>query len=366
MEHVLDSQFTAIGLMSGTSMDGIDAAIIKTDGERVLSAKGGLTVPYEPVFRERLGRAVSLGEALDPTEEDALSDELARLHADIVKKLQADNDISLIGFHGHTLWHRPEKGQTRQIGNGGLLSKLTGIDVVGDLRAADMAAGGQGAPLASLYHAALAAQLERPIAVLNLGGVGNVTYLGHDEILAFDTGPANAPIDDWVKKRTGQSFDEGGALTEKGKAVETLVDRWLEHPYFSTKPPKSLDRNDFPLDGLEPLSTADGAATLASFAVRSVVSALDHLPTVPNRWLVTGGGRHNPVLMAKLAEKLGVPVEPVEAVGWRGDVLEAEAFAFLAVRSRLGMPLTVPGTTGVAKPTCGGVFHPAPDRGRRT
>ncbi len=366
MNQAIDTAVTAIGLMSGTSMDGIDAAVIQTDGHRLLARFGGLTVPYEPAFRERLGQAVAAGEALDPLEEAALGDELARLHASAVAKLDQRDEATLIGFHGHTLWHRPDRGETRQIGNGALLAELTGIDVVNDLRSADMAAGGEGAPLASLYHAALAVPLEKPLAVLNLGGVGNVTYLGHDDILAFDTGPANAPLDDWVKKRLGRPFDRDGVLTAQGTADDALVGRWLAHPYFAAKPPKSLDRNDFPLDGLEALETTDGAATLASFAVRSVAAGLDHLPDAPRRWLVTGGGRRNPTLMALLADDLGSPVEPVESVGWNGDTLEAEAFAFLAVRSRLGMPLTLPGTTGVGVPTCGGVFHPAPAHARRS
>ncbi|MEO1248750.1 MAG: anhydro-N-acetylmuramic acid kinase [Pseudomonadota bacterium] len=365
MSQARNAPVTAIGLMSGTSMDGIDAAVIQTDGHRLLKRFGGMTVPYEPAFRERLGEAVSAGEALDPSEEVALGDEFARLHASAIKKLDQTERPSLIGFHGHTLWHRPDKGLTRQIGNGALLAELTGIDVVNDLRSADMVAGGEGAPLASLYHAALAEPLERPLAVLNLGGVGNVTYLGDDQVLAFDTGPANAPLDDWVKKRLGRPFDRDGVLTAQGTPDDGLVDRWLSHPYFAAKPPKSLDRNDFPLDGLGGLETTDGAATLASFAVRSVVAALGHLPAAPRRWLVTGGGRRNPTLMALLANHLRVPVEPVEMVGWNGDTLEAEAFAFLAVRSRLGLPLTVPGTTGVGKPTCGGVFHPAPAHARR-
>lgn len=360
----------AIGLMSGTSMDGIDAAAIETDGETVLWRGPSRTTPYAPAFRGRLGSAVSKGEALDAGEEAALADELARLHARAVENLLAELEeperVSLIGFHGHTLWHRPDKGLTRQAGNGALLAELTGINVVSDLRGADMAAGGQGAPVAPLYHAALAADLPRPLAVLNMGGVGNVTYLGTGDILAFDTGPANAPLDDWVRAREGLSFDEDGKLAAQGKADEALVAEWMTQSYFSKAPPKSLDRNDFLLKGIEKLSTADGAATLTAFAAASVAGSLAHLPGRPLRWLVTGGGRRNPVLMAMLESRLGVPVEPVEKVGWDGDALEAQAFAFLAVRSRLGLPLTVPGTTGVAQPTSGGTFHPAGTHARRS
>ena len=360
----------AIGLMSGTSMDGIDAAVIETDGQAVTWRGPSRTVPYEAGFRIRLGAAVAAAEAIAAEEERALGDALARLHAEAVRALLAEIDaperVSLIGFHGHTTWHRPEKGLTRQIGNGALLAELTGVNVVNDLRAADMAAGGEGAPLAPLYHAALAEGFEKPLAVLNMGGVGNVTYLGDGGIIAFDTGPANAPIDDWVHARTGQRFDRDGALTGRGRVDEALLAVWLANPYFARRPPKSLDRNDFPLEGLDALSTEDGAASLAAFAAASVAAGLDRLPGRPLRWLVTGGGRHNPALMEMLRARLKAPVEPVEAAGWDGDAMEAQAFAFLAVRSRLGLPLTLPGTTGVARPMSGGVFHPAPANARRT
>ena len=358
---------TALGLMSGTSMDGIDAAIVTTDGERVLSTGPWATYPYQPALRTQLGAAVTAAEAAAPETLLALEAALTDANAAAVAALLGENglspaDIDLVGFHGQTVLHRPERRLTRQLGGGDRLARAIGIDVVNDFRSADVAAGGQGAPLAPLYHRALTGSLERPLAVLNLGGVGNVTYIGAggpDDILAFDTGPGNAMIDDWVSRHTGQPYDESGRLAARGKAEPDRLARLLAHGYFDLAPPKSLDRNDFPMDAVEGLSPEDGAATLLAFTARSVARALPHLPAMPRRWLVTGGGRHNPTLMAALAENLGAPVRPVEDVGWQGDALEAQAFGFLAVRSMRGLPLSIPATTGVPAPMPGGRFHPA-------
>ena len=217
--------------------------------------------------------------------------------------------------------------------------------------------GGQGAPCAPLYHDALATAtgLSRPLAVLNLGGVGNVTWLGDDgHIMAFDTGPANALLDDWCNRHTGRPFDADGELAAHGQADMMMVAAWLEAPFFATPPPKSLDRNCFDIGRAESLSPADGAATLTAFTVVSASKATEWLPGIPMRWLVTGGGRRNPVMMASLSDKLGAIVEPVESVGWDGDSLEAQAFAYLAVRSLKSLPLSLPATTGVPEPLTGG------------
>jgi anhydro-N-acetylmuramic acid kinase len=225
-----------------------------------------------------------------------------------------------------------------------------------------VAAGGEGAPLAPLYHWARSGALEKPLAVLNLGGVGNVTWLGAeaDTMLAFDTGPANALIDDWALTHTGEPVDRDGALARAGQVDQRRLRRFLAHPYFQRKPPKSLDRDDFA--GFVPtgLSPADGAATLTAMTAAAVARAAEHFPVPVRRWLVTGGGRHNPVLMAELARRLGLPVEPVERAGWDGDALEAQAFAYLAVRSQKGLPLSLPGTTGVPSPMGGGRLSSAP------
>src|SRR5437764_6864635 len=348
----------ALGLMSGTSLDGIDVAAIATDGARQVIAGPALTVPYPEPFRERL-RGV-LGGVGEVAEVEA---ELTRLHATAVSEFRTrypEAGFDLIGFHGHTILHRPRERRTWQIGNGALLAALTQCDVIADFRGADVAAGGEGAPLAPLYHAALAADLPKPLAVLNLGGVGNVTWIGpgasssEDKILAFDTGPGNALIDDWVRSHTGESVDLDGALARAGRVSAEHVARFLENPYFDRAPPKSLDRDDF-RDALpQGLSLEDGAATLTEMTAAAVAAARRHFPTPPREWLVCGGGRHNPVMMAALARLLRVPVRPVEAVGWNGDALEAQAFAYLAVRSVLGLPLSLPSTTGAPHPVCGG------------
>jgi anhydro-N-acetylmuramic acid kinase len=353
----------ALGLMSGTSLDGIDAALIRSDGHQAVEPGALLTVSYESDFRGRL-RSVLGGRG--PVE--AVERELTLRHADAVRSLltqagHAPGDVAVIGFHGHTILHEPQAGRTWQIGDGALLAAETGIDVVNDFRSNDMAAGGQGAPFAPLYHVALAANLEKPLAVLNLGGVGNVTWLGLDaaggEVLAFDTGPGNALIDDWAERHTGQPRDQDGALARAGRVDAAALVALLTHPYFSKAPPKSLDRDDFDPAPVAGLSPADGAATLTAFTAAAVAAGLAHLPAPPKRWLITGGGRHNPSLMAALAERLGVPVEPVEAVGWNGDALEAQAFAYLALRSLEGLPLSLPGTTGARMAVTGGVHHRA-------
>jgi anhydro-N-acetylmuramic acid kinase len=355
----------ALGLMSGTSMDGIDAAIIATDGLGVSDRIAAMMLPYPPDLRaELLAIARDPGRAAGPLPD--IERAVTHANADIVARLLAEaglpgDQIGVIGLHGQTVLHRPEQRFTRQLGDGALLAELTGIDVVGGFRLADVAAGGQGAPFAPLYHAALARDLPRPLAVLNLGGVGNVTYIGADEtMLAFDTGPGNALIDDWVHRHTGQSFDEGGRIAASGRVDAARLRLLLDHPYFPRLPPKSLDRNAFPPGIVAGLALADGAATLAAFTIASVALARAHMAAPPARWLVTGGGRHNATLMRGLAEALGVPVDPVEQVGWQGDVLEAQAFAFLAVRSLRGLPLSLPGTTGVPGPMPGGVHFVKP------
>jgi anhydro-N-acetylmuramic acid kinase len=349
-----------IGMMSGTSLDGVDAALLETDGVVVRRTGVAVTMPYGPDFRSRL-RQVLGGKGDVP----GVARDLTLAHVDAVEALlkragSHAGAIRAIGFHGQTIVHRPDEGITWQIGDPALLALRAGIDVVADFRRADLAAGGQGAPLVPLYHAALAEGLERPLAVLNIGGVANVTWLGADgSILAFDTGPGGAMIDDWVLRLTGARFDADGALALKGHADEARIEAVLAHPYFDRKPPKSLDRDAFG-DPATGLGVADGAATLTRLTARAAGAALRHLPAKPHRWLVTGGGRKNHFLMKNLIGFLSVQVEVVETVGWDGDVMEAEAFAFLAARSIAGLPLTLPSTTGCWRPTTGGAFYRAP------
>ncbi|MBT5012815.1 MAG: anhydro-N-acetylmuramic acid kinase [Rhodospirillaceae bacterium] len=345
--------------MSGTSLDGIDAAVIVSDGKQMLQMGPGISIAYEPVFRDTL--RACLGNETPPADVER---ELTEYHAGVVEKLLGDNgidksDIDLIGFHGHTVAHRPDKRLTVQMGDGALLAELTGIDVVADFRSNDVANGGEGAPFAPLYHEALVRGqgLDVPLAVLNLGGVSNVTYIGGPlkaQLIAFDCGPGNALIDDWMAEHTGLAMDEGGALARDGNVDEVRLAALLDNDYFQATPPKSLDRDDFDVTVMEGCSTADGAATLSRFTVAAVALARQHFPNPARRWLVTGGGRHNGTLMAMLADILEAPVDAVEAVGWDGDMIEAQAFGFLAVRSSMGLPLSLPTTTGVPEPLTGG------------
>jgi anhydro-N-acetylmuramic acid kinase len=268
-------------------------------------------------------------------------------------------EIDVVGYHGHTILHEPLNRFTRQIGCGATVARALNIPVVNDFRSADVAAGGQGAPLVPLYHQALAAGLERPLAVLNIGGVANVTYLGAGDPIAFDTGPGNALIDDLLLQRTGRAIDVNGQAAARGQVDYACLAQLLAHPYFAQAVPKSLDRNAFDASCIDRLTLADAAATLVAFTVHSIARARDVLPAEPRRWLVTGGGRHNGAIMAALAAVLQVPVEPVESVGWDGDGLEAQAFAYLAVRSCKRLPLTMPTTTGVPAPLTGGILHAA-------
>ena len=360
-ESSLRDSVWAIGLMSGTSGDGIDAALLKTDGTRIAETGLGLGEAYEPAFRAQLKSAYG---RWDPPA--GLERELTERHAAVVLRLieqagMQPGEIGVVGFHGQTILHEPERHRTRQIGDGALLAALTGIPVVNDFRSADMAAGGEGAPLAPVFHRALADGLEKPVAMLNIGGVSNVTFIGEGEtLIAFDTGPGNALIDDWALRHTGEPVDRDGALANAGRVDDAAVARFLENPFFKRAAPKSLDRDAFKAFSLGEKSAADGAATLTAITAASIAAGIAHLPQAPKRWLVCGGGRHNPVLMAALRARLGVAVDPIEAIGWDGDLIEAQAFAFMSVRSLNGLPISFPGTTGVKHPTTGGRLHQPP------
>lgn len=366
-----------VGLMSGTSMDGVDAAVIETDGEVVHVLGPSRSTPFDDDTRKILRAAVAEARRLekpDPTvpaiaraEEDC-----TRLHVNAVHWLLSDHglrpdEIDVIGFHGQTINHRPDLGWTWQIGNASALAEAVGTDVIADFRSNDVASGGQGAPIAPIYHWALsrsdAPGIVRPsvwpIAVLNVGGVSNPTWIpgencAPEDLIAFDCGPGNALIDDWMLKHTGRAIDENGGHASNGTVDAKALERLLDHPYFDLPVPKSLDRQDFTLEAVEGLAVDDGAATLVAFTAAAVAKGIEHLPAAPKAWYVTGGGRHNPTLMNALEDRLGVPVASVEALGWRGDDLEAELFGYLAVRSLKGLPLTMPGTTGVKTPVTGG------------
>jgi anhydro-N-acetylmuramic acid kinase len=357
----------AIGLMSGTSADGVDAALIRADAGHIHGFGPAFSEPYDDAFREKLKSTYGGKAAPDFIAE--VEQDLTRRHASAVLHLlemagMKPAEIAVIGFHGQTIFHAPHERRTWQIGDGALLASLTGIDVVNDFRSADVAAGGQGAPLVPIFHQALVAalppEIPRPIAVLNIGGVANVTWVGKDgALLAFDTGPGNALIDDWTQRHKGMPVDLGGALAKAGRIDDDVLAHLLSHPFFEKPAPKSLDRNAFHSTLADHLPAEDGAATLTAFTAAAVARAVPLFPAPAQAWLVCGGGRHNPVLMDALAERLDAPVRGVDEVGWDGDALEAQAFAYLALRSLAGLPISFPTTTGVPVPMTGGRLHRA-------
>jgi anhydro-N-acetylmuramic acid kinase len=364
----------ALGLMSGTSMDGVDVAAVETDGEACVVRGASSFRPYSAEERALLRRALVDAVGLEDRSgrPGALAEAesmITRAHAEAVEAFLAVSgtdrtSVAVVGFHGQTVLHRPEKRLTVQIGDGPELARRLGLTVVYDLRAADVAAGGQGAPLVPVYHRALAEAAVRsgllpaaPLAILNLGGVGNVTLLapGADPV-ACDTGPGNALLDDLMLERTGTGIDRDGATAARGTVHEPLVARFLAHAFFEEKPPKSLDRNAFDRSIIGDLPTDDAAATVTALTAASVARLVPHLAARPVVWVVCGGGARNPTMMRMLAERLGTTVIDADTLGWSADAMEAEAFAYLAVRSLRGLPLSFPGTTGVRVPTKGGVI----------
>ncbi|MFL6798506.1 MAG: anhydro-N-acetylmuramic acid kinase [Xanthobacteraceae bacterium] len=364
---------TSIGLMSGTSYDGVDVALMVTDGEMIERLGPTGYRPYtdqeREILRHAMGAAANLTDRLVRCKILAAAEELVTdTHAEAVEALLAANgmtpsEASVVGFHGQTVLHRPERGLTVQLGNGKALAARLGIPVVYDFRAADVAAGGQGAPIVPIFHRAMVRMLcrEHPVAVLNLGGVANVSFIGSDELIAFDCGPGNALIDDFLRQRTGQPRDDEGRAAAAGRPDEGAIARLLAHPFFAKRPPKSLDRNAFRHFAAEEgrlaeKSTEDGAATLTGLTAAAVALAARVLPRPPTSWIAAGGGTRNATLMRMLVERLApAPVETAGGVGWSADALEAQAFAYLAVRTVNRLPITFPTTTGAPTPLCGGV-----------
>ncbi len=358
----------ALGLMSGTSLDGIDGALIRTDGEHILEVGASITIPYSE------DEKIALREAVYGRGDMLLAEQNITLkHADVVKELlkQANlsyKEVQVIGFHGQTVSHRPDEHLTWQIGNGALLAEKTRIDVVCDFRRRDIATGGQGAPLVPLYHAALARHMDLPVAVLNIGGIANVTWIGRSEdtshelmaldIMAFDTGTGNVLLNEWAFKHTGNDRDLDGKLALSGKADNKIVKDMLKDWFFAKHPPKSLDRNYLTFEAIEKLSAEDGAATLTEFTTAAIEAGAAFFPKPAKQWFVSGGGRLNPAIMQSLRSKFK-HVYPVESLGWTGDSLEAQAFAFLAVRSLNNLPLSLPTTTGAIRAVTGGALYRA-------
>lgn len=351
----------ALGAMSGTSLDGVDAAMILTDGHSVAEFGPHAYRPYTPSEQATLRAA--LGQWPGDPAVAAAAEVVETAHAELLSRFSG---AEVVGFHGQTLAHDPRGRGTHQAGDGNLLAQALNLQVVWDFRTSDVTLGGQGAPLAPFYHFALAKHIgaDAPLAFLNLGGVGNLTWVDPSQpapevpgaLLAFDTGPANAPMNDLARQRLGLAQDEGGRLAAKGRVKREVVEAFLNHPYFYRIPPKSLDRNDFAalLDAVKPLETRAALATLTAAAASAVAKGAEHFPAPVSRLLVTGGGRRNATLMKHLARKFPCPVDPVEVAGLNGDMLEAQAFAFLAVRVMRGMPTSCPATTGVPAAVGGG------------
>lgn len=367
---------TAIGLMSGTSMDGIDAALVRTDGENIVERGSMGFYPYSADVQQTLKAA--LEEAKHLMHRDDRTDQLknaevliTQLHIEAVRsflsqhKLKA-SQVDVLGFHGQTVLHRPDQALTVQLGDGRALAKAIGIDVVYDMRAKDMELGGQGAPLVPIYHKALTASMpdelnsNSPVVFVNIGGISNITYIGED-LIAFDTGPGNALIDQWVQSQAGIPYDQGGMIAAEGRLNEALAAQYLGSNYFEKPLPKSLDRNDFLPPKAGKVSLEDGARTLAHISAAAILKSIDHLPIVPKLWIICGGGRHNPHIMSDLktlSEAKHSKVIKAEEAGFDGDAMEAEAWGYLAVRSLKELPLTFPKTTGCEVQVSGGVFAP--------
>jgi anhydro-N-acetylmuramic acid kinase len=360
----------AIGLMTGTALDGfVDVALIGTDGEVVYEFGEFGLFPYADTDRTILQDAVAAARAWafdgpEPAIFARAEATITRIYASAIRQLLAQAnmkaaDVAYVGGHGLTVLHRPDLGRTRQLLDGTRLAQMVEIDTVYDFRSADMVAGGQGAPLAPIYHAAILAhaKFDPPSAILNLGGVANVTWWGGGlELAAFDTGPANGPVNEWVEAHGQGSYDKDGAIAARGRVHEGRLLEILDHPWFDAPYPKSLDRYDFDAGLVRGLSLEDGAATLTALPGACLNLALDLLPSRPKTLIVAGGGRKNPVMMADIAARCGVTLVDADAVGLRGDAVEAECFALLAVRSARGLALSFPATTGVKAPLTGGVI----------
>ena len=389
----------SVGLMTGTALDGdVDVALLRSDGRRVLELGPWALVRYPDGVRAALANAVAAARrwAFDGPEppELALAERILTVaQTDAVRQVLDEHgidpeDVATVGFHGQTVLHRAptpgRPGRTRQLGDGAAMARALGIDVVHDFRSDDVAHGGHGAPLAPLYHRALLERIDAPpgTVFLNLGGVANLTCVtgrGGEEsgdgtedgdgdariddgrdLIAFDTGPANGPVDDWMAARTSEPMDRDGRAARSGRVDETRLADWLAHPYLSAPWPKSLDRFDFGAGLADGLSTADGAATLTAFAAASVARGLALLPAPTRAIVVAGGGRRNPAMMDALRVRTGAVVHDADALGLRGDAVEAECFAHLAERTRRGLPISFPNTTGAPRPLVGGTLSRRP------
>jgi anhydro-N-acetylmuramic acid kinase len=353
-----------VGTISGTSADGIDLAEIETDGITVSRFGPAETTAYRPEVKRRvLETAASKGQGRESW--PGLAQAVTQDHADAIRGYLDRNALQpdSIVFHGQTVWHDPKAGETVQLGDPQALANALNLPVIGEVRLADMAAGGEGAPLVPVYHQALAKTLvgvdREPLCFLNIGGVSNLTYIDGNDLLAFDIGPGNALLDDWVRRHGAGDFDKGGEISARGQTDEVRLREALKHPFLSEPGPKSLDRYSFSGSFVEDLTLEDGAATLLAFTAETITKAEALLPKKPKLWLVCGGGRLNPVLMMALDKRLAGDVVSADDYQIDGDALEAQAMAFLGARLKAGLPTTFPDTTGVSKPVVGGkLFSP--------
>jgi len=356
----------SLGLMSGTSMDGIDASIIKSDGKQFVEIIDDIYLKYDDQLRSKLKKIVDICISKDEFKKQSknineIEKEITLCHAEICKSIIKKNkniNIDLIGFHGHTILHKPQDGYSIQIGDSQLLSKLTNKTVVSNFRQNDILNGGQGAPLAPLYHRLILSKIKFnfPSAVINIGGIANITYIENkNKIISFDTGPGNYLLDAWIKVNSKMEFDDKGLLAKSGKLNEHILEKFLSNPYYKKKFPKSLDVKDFNLNDLSKLSLKDGCATLSMLTIKTICMAINSFAKVPNVILFSGGGRKNDFIIENIKKRIKKPVYLIDEFNFNGDFTESQAFAYLAIRSFFKQIISLPSTTGVKKPCLGGL-----------
>jgi len=361
----MNKNFCSLGLMSGTSMDGIDASIIKSDGEKFLEIVDNIYLKYDDQLKSKLKKVIDSCSSKEEFKKlsnsiNDLENKITLKHSQACKLIIEKNKnikIDIVGFHGQTILHKPQDGYSMQIGDSKLLSKLTSTTVVSNFRENDILNGGQGAPLTPLYHYLILSKIKSnlPSAMINIGGITNITYAGnHNKIISFDTGPGNYLIDKWVKANSKMEFDSGGLLAKSGQLNENILEKFLSNPYYKKKPPKSLDVKDFNLNDLSKLSLEDGCTTLSMLTVRSICKAINSFGKIPNLILFSGGGRKNEFIIDNIKKITKKQIYLIDEYNFNGDFIESQAFAYLAIRSYLNKFITLPGTTGVKKPCLGG------------
>jgi len=374
----MNKNFYSIGLMSGTSTDGIDVSIIRSDGEQFIELVDDMYLKYEDRLKSKLIKIISLCTSKEHFTKIAekikeLEKEITQIHSkasQLIMKKNKNINIDLIGFHGQTIIHKPKDGYSLQIGDAQLLSNFTNTTVISDFRKNDILNGGQGAPLSPIYHQLILTKIKSklPSAVINVGGISNITYVDEfNKMFSFDIGPGNCLIDQWVRYKTNREFDKDGVIANSGKVNQYILNKYLGDPYYKKKFPKSLDIKDFDLKDLEDISFEDGCATLSMLTVKSIVSAINNFKNQPNLILFAGGGRKNKYIFNKIKEEFGNSIMLIDdfnlkgdfSAGLNGDFIESQAFAYLAIRSYLKKNITFPNTTGVNKPCSGGLVYKA-------